>query len=170
MNMFYACLILSFFVSLAIIFMDGKNVRNVDLYELSPKRQKISTFKVLPTFCIFLMFLFLLVYHLVIESDALRRSVDNFSDTILLSMYGAMIFLALTIYILRYRKANLTRKGEIFRNVRNASFVITLSIPGFICFDFVSNVPGFKRILAITCLVLLVIQWIFERKIKSEII
>ena len=170
MNMFYACLILSFFVSLAIIFMDGKNVRNVDLYELSPKRQKISFFKVLPTFCIFLMFLFVLVYHLVIESDALKCGVDNFSDTILLSMYGAMIFLALTIYILRYRKANLTRKGEIFRNVRNASFVIMLSIPGFICFDFVSNVPGFKRILAITCLVLLVIQWIFERKIKSEII
>lgn len=169
MNMFYACLILSFFVSLAIIFMDGKNVRNVDLYELSPKRQKISVFKVLPTFCIFLMFLFVLVYHLVIESDALRCGVDNFSDTILLSMYGAMIFLALTIYILRYRKANLT-KGEIFRNVRNASFVIMLSIPGFIFFDFFSNVPGFKRILAITCLVLLVIQWIFERKIKSEII
>ena len=165
--MFYACLILSFFVSLAIIFMDAKNVRNVDLYELSPKRQKISFFKVLPTFCIFLMFLVVLVYHLVIESDALRHSVDNFSDTILLSMYGAMIFLALTIYILRYRKANLTRKGEIFRN---ASFVIMLSISGFICFDFVSNVPGFKRILAITCLVLLVIQWIFERKIKSEII
>lgn len=166
--MFYVCLVWSFFVSLAIIFMDGKNVRNIDLYELSPKRQKISVFKVLPTFCIFLMFLFVLVYHLVIESDALRCGVDNFSDTILLSMYGAMIFLALTIYILRYRKANLTRKGEIFRNVRNASFVIMLSIPGFIFFDFFSNVPGFKRILAITCLVLLVIQCIFERKIKSE--
>lgn len=164
MNMFYTCLILSFFVSLAIIFMDAKNVRNIDLYELSPKRQKISVFKVLPTFCIFLMFLFVLVYHLVIESCG----VDNFSDTILLSMYGAMIFLALTIYILRYRKANLTRKGEIFRNVRNANFVIILSIPGFIFFDFVSNVSGFKRILAITCLILLVVDWIFERKIKSE--
>ena len=162
--MFYVCLIWSFFVSLAIIFMDGKNVRNVDLYELSPKRQKISVFKVLPTFCIFLMFLFVLVYHLVIESCG----VDNFSDTILLSMYGAMIFLALTIYILRCRKANLTRKGEIFRNVRNANFVIILSILGFIFFDFVSNVPGFKRILAITCLVFLVVDWIFERKIKSE--
>ena len=168
MNMFYACLILSFFVSLAIIFMDGKNVRNVDLYELSPKRQKISVFKVLPTFCIFLIFLFVLVYHLVIESDALRYGVDNFSDTILLSMYGAMIFLALTIYILRYRKANLTRKGEMFRNVRNTGFVIMLSIPGFIFFDFVPNIFGFKRIIAITCLILLVVDWIFERKIKSE--
>ncbi len=163
MSKFYLYFLVSLLVSLGIIFMDGRNVRNVDVYELSPKRQKINVFNLLPTFCIFLIFLFVLVYHFVIqESYVLKYGVDDFSKTIGLSMYGTLIFLALTIYILRYRKANLTRKGEMFRNVRNACYVIMSSLVGLVVF--LDNV----RILAVICLILFVISWILEKKIKSE--